>query len=342
MKEDRALRRTLFQLLIITSTLLIVSHIYLSAVESTYSYLSPFISPSLGDEKVAYATLLLPPPTTNSTSNDPEDDEDVYFLSIRMLNYQLLHSLSPKTKFSIPFLVLVTPEVDTWKTDQLAREGATIVPIKRIPQPKWVTPLTERWEDVMAKLRLWELVDYNRVLFLDADTLVLKNMDGVFSDPAGKHRKRRAIDYKKNEENEADLPETYVFGSRQEVLHTNHAIPPVPWPYFNAGFLMLSPDMKLFEYYTSLLEVEGKFDSTYPEQNLLNYAHREDGPMPWKEMNWKWNVNLPTMRDLEAGVKSLHVKGWSEGNGLQPVEKGIRDIWAKTKKELNRFWEERD
>lgn len=337
--RSQVLRRTL-QLCIFSLLLLLLLQ-WRFDTELPSLGLSTYTSPSLGGEKVAYATLLLPSSnTTLSHENDwVEEDDDVYFLSARMLAYRLLHSSSTCTRLAIPFLVLVTEDIESWKTEVLAREGATIITVKRVPQPVWVQPLASRWEEVMVKLRLWELVQYNRILFLDADTLVLKNMDGIFSDPAGKRQK--TLEVEARPEHEGKLPKTYVFGSRQEVLHTNHEIPPIKWPYFNAGFFMLSPSATLFNYYTSLLETEGKFDTAYPEQNLLNYAHRERGNMPWRELSWKWNVNLPTMRDVRAGVRSLHVKGWDEGNILQPVEAGIGERWREVRAEMEGSWKRR-
>ena len=50
-------------------------------------------------------------------------------------------------------------------------------PFTKGSKPPFHTPL-----DNFAKLRLWQL-DYDRVVFLDADTLVLKNIDKLFDYP---------------------------------------------------------------------------------------------------------------------------------------------------------------
>ncbi len=51
------------------------------------------------------------------------------------------------------------------------------VPFTKGEKPAFHTPL-----DNFAKLRLWQL-DYDRVVFLDADTLVLRNVDRLFHYP---------------------------------------------------------------------------------------------------------------------------------------------------------------
>lgn len=51
-------------------------------------------------------------------------------------------------------------------------------PFTKGRKPAFHTPL-----DNFAKLRLWQLTQYERVVFLDADTLVLRNIDRLFGYP---------------------------------------------------------------------------------------------------------------------------------------------------------------
>ncbi len=51
-------------------------------------------------------------------------------------------------------------------------------PFTKGNKPSFHTPL-----DNFAKLRLWQLTDYERVVFIDADALVLRNIDRLFSYP---------------------------------------------------------------------------------------------------------------------------------------------------------------
>ena len=105
---------------------------------------------------------------------------------------------------------------------------------------------------------------------------------------------------------------------------------------FNAGFFIFSPSATLFNYYLSLLELPGRFDSTYPEQNLLNYAHREGGNMPWRQIDMKkgWNTNLPNLDDLSR-VKSVHVKGWAEEQ-YKTTELSMR--WGAKRDEMEKYF----
>jgi len=276
------------------------------------------------ERRLAYATLL--------TSLAAEDD--AYLLSTRVLSYQLLHSKSTSTSYSIPFLVLVIPGVPEWKKRILANEGAIIIEVEKLDM-NWMTPLSERWRDMMVKLRLFQLTEYDRILFLDADTFLLKPLDGVFSDIAAMPRKTKSMAQVMPDE--APLPESYLFATLPEVTNKIHSYPPMTLPHFNAGFFLLSPSPELFNYYTSLLGLEGRFDSTYPEQNLLNYAHREAGNMPWSKLHHHWNINLPNMNDVKSGVSSVHSKLWTNGNILEPTEPLLRERWILVREEMELY-----
>lgn len=80
--------------------------------------------------------------------------------------------------------------------------------------------------------------------------------------------------------------------------------------YMNAGFFVLHPSKDLFDYYITLLDTPEQFDSAYPEQNLLNCAHRTDGPMPWQDLGPGWNSKGASQSDYEKGLKSIHHKWW--------------------------------
>lgn len=87
--------------------------------------------------------------------------------------------------------------------------------------------------------------------------------------------------------------------------------------YFNAGFFVFSPSNLLHTHYTSLTTntTKPKFKSGCPEQNLLNYAHRRNGPLPWTTLESKWNIVRANKNDIEMGAVSLHSKWW-DAKGL--------------------------
>lgn len=130
--------------------------------------------------KHAYATFLA------SDAGDKDDgniSQDKYFVAIRILAYQLLHAPETRTKNNIPFIVLVNEGVSELKRERLRRDGA-IVWLAPPVDPKWIKTEISTWQAVLTKLRLWELTQFERICFLDGDTVLTRSIDGIFDDPA--------------------------------------------------------------------------------------------------------------------------------------------------------------
>lgn len=293
--------------------------------------------------KVAFATFLAANANPDRKPTDEEsaaidDADDGYYLGTRVLAYQLLHSRSAGTNKSIPFIVLCTTDVSPRKRARLKKDGATIVLVEKLGA-SWVKAAVERWDDVLAKLRLFQLTEYHKILFIDADTLVTGSLDGVFYDAATLTQSTLA-NPEQIRSDEAPLPRTYMFATHGEYYTYDHPYPPPQdGNYLNCGFFVFTPSTLLFNYYTSLLNLEGRFDPGFPEQNLLNYAHRRDGNMPWKPLWYGWNVNWPTDRDWRGGARSFHAKYWDGDPGHDPF---LKSIWREQKAEMEGFYRGRD
>ncbi|KAL9052176.1 MAG: hypothetical protein Q9162_005571 [Coniocarpon cinnabarinum] len=373
--------------------------------------------------------------------NDLDDDEPEgtsYYLSTRVLLYSLLHSprSASHRNHTIPVLVLHTPNVPRWQLARLEKDGAVLVPVAPIAH-KWIMKGlgSPRWAAVLAKLRLWELEEFDKVCFIDADTLVWKTLDMVFEDEATAVRRterkeggiagfkvivndhgdsdadERNLEKREDDQNDesvdADndiamndgldeeddaqdepgyeedaevdkdtftLPATYIFAGKGDTWGRDHDIPPtlhlastplssddsdnksgnkpkthIKSPhssYLNAGFFVLGPDRAMFEYFMQLLshhELE-LFPSTFPEQDLLNFVFRPQGQMPWNLLNWHWNTNWPSHRDLEAGVRSFHEKLWvgADDDGAMGGDETLSKLWEGLRSEMVGYWRGRE
>jgi alpha-N-acetylglucosamine transferase len=105
--------------------------------------------------------------------------------------------------------------------------------------------------------------------------------------------------------------------------------------YGNAGFFVFTPSQTLFDYYLSLLGLPGRFDPGLMEQNLLNYAHRRHGNMPWRPLWYGLNVNWPTENDWQSGVRSFHAKYSDDDPGHDPF---LRAMWREQRAEMEGFY----
>lgn len=314
--------------LLVVLVLILTLHPLNLARKSPSSLTSSAASPA-PQSPYAYVTLLAPNPELDNKT--VPDDEDEYFVGTRVLAYQLLHAPTTGTNTSIPFVVLATPDIAESKLERLRKDGATVKVIERISE-SWLKPGLERWRDVMSKLRMLELVQFEKVLFLDADMYIVERMDGIFSDPTTKPlipKPELAV------EDEGPLPESYIFSAQQYMEGRVHPYPPPAGDYFSSGFFLCQPSIAMFNYYLTITKIQDRFNSNAPEQGLLNYAHRRDGPMPWTDIYYKWTTTWPSMREYEAGARSLHEKWWDESIILDP---DLRQLWYIARSEMEGYY----
>lgn len=67
-----------------------------------------------------------------------------------------------------------------------------------------------------------------------------------------------------------------------------------------SGSMVFQPSQEIFEYDISIMEPENSFHPQFPDQNLLNYAHRWDGPVPWTNVYYKWTSTYPTVMEYAS------------------------------------------
>jgi glycogenin glucosyltransferase len=81
-------------------------------------------------------------------------------------------------------VMMVSADVSESARTQLESEGwksRLVEPIEN-PNPK-TAQLFPRFHNTFTKLRAWDLTDYDHIVFLDADTIVLQNVDELFDRP---------------------------------------------------------------------------------------------------------------------------------------------------------------
>jgi len=121
----------------------------------------------------AYTTFLAP---AWDLPENATDDDDNYYTGTRMLLYQLVHDPKTRSPNKYPFVVLVTADVPQSKRDRLTLEGAIVKELEAVPPLQHET--RKAWKDVITKLRLFEMVEYDLVAFFDSDHILTRPMDG--------------------------------------------------------------------------------------------------------------------------------------------------------------------
>ncbi|MGR3463724.1 glycosyltransferase [Limimaricola sp.] len=164
-------------------------------------------------------------------------------------------------------------------------------PFTKGEKPAFHTPL-----DNFAKLRLWQL-DYERVVFLDADTLVLRNIDTLF-----------------------DYPEFCAAPNVYESLADFHRM--------NSGVFTARPDPATYREMLSRLDAPGAFWRRTDQTFLQEFFPDWHGlPVTFNTLQYVW-FNLPELWRWDQ-VKVLHFqyeKPWQDhakADRLRP----LIDLW---------------
>ncbi|KAG1361555.1 putative inositol phosphorylceramide glucuronosyltransferase 1 [Cocos nucifera] len=99
---------------------------------------------------------------------------DEFLLGVRVLGKSIQDTGSTKD-----MVVLVSDGVSDYAKKLLRADGWILWPISLLANPNQVRP--KRFWGVYTKLKIFNLTRYRKVVYLDADTIVLKNIDDLFN-----------------------------------------------------------------------------------------------------------------------------------------------------------------
>lgn len=156
---------------------------------------------------------------------------------------------------------------------------------------------------------------YSRLLMLDGDMLLRRPIDSLFDETNATTAYTRQVSGNQIKQDGNPLLTRYLLAGTPEVNGENHHWPPsrenndfIHPTSCNMGFAMLAPSDEMFEYYMSILRIKNRSNSAKMKRSLLNYAHRPDGPMPWLDLPFTYNIRSPIEEDIASDVASLHEK----------------------------------
>lgn len=209
---------------------------------------------------VAYVTFFTDTVMQGKDHYTYEDDH--YFIALRILIYQMMHAPETRTRESIPFVVLVTPDVSEEKKSRIRSDGALVREVDKIEDGfDWMAVGDKNlaWRDQLTKLRVFEMVEYDRILYIDSDSVLMRSMDGIWEASNVNTTVMPTRDQKGQVfDDEAEMPSEYLMASMPETWE-EYYYPPTKddlsyaktMKYINGGFMMLKPSLKMFQYYRS-------------------------------------------------------------------------------------------
>lgn len=215
------------------------------------------------DKNYAYITLL-----TN----------DDFLTGVKLLKHSLNEVCS-----EYPLICMVTDAVSEKSTLQLEKHGITVTHVSRIEMPEELarhnslinSAQADVWKDTFTKYHMFHFMEYDKLIFVDADIYIMKNTDHLFECP----HMTAALDGE------------------------GFNIWPV-WPHFNSGFMVIEPNEDLFVSlidYVNTLDVS-KCDGLVADQEVLN-KYYSDWPL-YDELHLDKYHNLfaPYFTDDYTGV----------------------------------------
>ncbi|KAJ5728341.1 glycosyl transferase family 8 protein [Penicillium malachiteum] len=262
---------------------------------------------------------------------DQGDDSDTEYVNTRTLVYQLLHAPSTKLHKEVPIIVLVNENVRESKRQRLRDDGVIIVEVETISN--------DRWGDMATRLRIFDptVVSYEKILFIDADTVLTRPIDKIFNDPSTKLSPVKH--HSRNTPDKVDgLPEKFIMAASPVMARdvgSDSARADVP---FCNGLFLYSPSRELFSYYQGLLDESELYYTGDKGHDLLNYAHRRGGPMPWQSLHGSWYLDWPGDNDLDGKTPLLHTK-WQARDGEVSYSNSAVGKYAQARRwEMEGYW----
>lgn len=168
----------------------------------------------------------------------------------------------------------------------------------RSPFTKGTKPIFHDPLDNFCKLQLWQLTEFERIVFLDADTLVVKNIDRLFG-----------------------YPEFSAAPNLYETLTDMHRL--------NSGVFVAAPNQSTFEH---MLQTLDKADAYWPrtDQTFLEQYFPQ-----WHGLPYTFNTlqyvffNLPELWQWQS-IQVLHYqyeKPWQEHNPKRAELLPLIELW---------------
>uniref|UniRef100_A0A7S3PP17 Hexosyltransferase n=1 Tax=Aplanochytrium stocchinoi TaxID=215587 RepID=A0A7S3PP17_9STRA len=167
----------------------------------------------------------------------------------------------------IPVVVLVTPNVSKVTRVILKRTGATVTTVESIENPHLASNANanSNWTNCgFTKLRIWSLTQYDKIVYIDADCVVLSEISNLFTVDLG----------------------SIGFAAAPDIF---------PPDCFNAGVLVICPSMVTFKNLVSEIDVLRSYDGgdtgflnayfnnwfNLGKENRLDFSYNAQRTMHW-------------------------------------------------------------
>lgn len=236
-----------------------------------------------------------------------------------------------------PLVVAVLPDVPLSHRNLLESQGCIVKEIEPVYPPENQTQFAMAYYVInYSKLRIWEFVEYNKMVYLDADIQVFGNIDELFDLPDDRFHAVMDCFCEKTWSHTVQYGIGYCQQRPGRLTWPVEKMGPPPSLYFNAGMFVFQPS---FATCHSLLEaVKVPEPTPFAEQDFLNMYFREIySPIPLVynlvlAMLWRHpeNVRLEKVKVVHycaAGAKPWRYTGKEENMDREDIKMLVQKWW---------------
>ncbi|KAG0453356.1 hypothetical protein HPP92_026020 [Vanilla planifolia] len=242
-----------------------------------------------------------------------------------------------KVRSSYPLVVAVLPDVPQSHRLELKEQGCIIREIEPVYPPENQTKFAMAYYVInYSKLRIWNFVEYEKMVYLDADIQVFDNIDHLFDLPDG--RFYAVMD--------CFCEKTWSHSKQYKIGYCQQCPDRRPWPvdelgpppalYFNAGMFVFEPHATTCKSLLSTLQITTP--TLFAEQDFLNTYFRET----YEPISLDYNLVMamlwrhPEKVDLEkvkvvhycaAGSKPWRFTGEEENMDREDIQMLVKKWW---------------
>lgn len=278
----------------------------------------PDITQIKGKYKEAYAFLLC------SSTIDDAGSIHFYFESLLAFILKLKKAREDEIR---DIIVLACDLTYDYQFDIIRKTGVLLIPVKvviteRIPKISW-------WKYNFTKFYLWQLVFWDRILFLDIDLVCDDRLFNIWDDPATKLQTKPpagidldSIWFGQTVRSLYPYIEAYTYDTWSPASKSIES--------FNNGIFIFKPSL---EHYNILMNItyDYSLDLDVMEQTALNIAYSKKGPVPWTTFNETYNMASMIYKEKREWIVCYHGKLW-HGEKDDPLHM----MWVKGYEEMKR------
>ncbi|XP_031252964.1 galactinol synthase 2-like [Pistacia vera] len=242
-----------------------------------------------------------------------------------------------KANSAYPLVVAILPDVPEDHRQILESQGCIVREIEPVYPPENQTRFAMAYYVInYSKLRIWEFVEYEKMIYLDGDIQVFDNIDHLFDAPDGHFYAVMDCFCEKTWSDSAQYKIGYCQQCPEKVQWPAEMGSPPPL-YFNAGMFVFEPH--LLTYFDLLDTVKVTPPTSFAEQDFLNMYFREIyKPIPpiynlVLAMLWRHPENVDTIDKLKvvhycaAGSKPWRFTGKEENMGREDIKILVQKWW---------------